>query len=88
MVFYCERASDFSSACGFQDEAYFIALLKMFEGALRISITLQSDLRGALLGRLENVRSISHTIGYGVADEMNLLLAEYKDDTRGQYCDH
>jgi hypothetical protein len=88
MVFYCERASDFSSACGFEDEAYFKTLLKMFEGALQISISLQSDLRGALLSRLDNVCSISHSIGYGVGDEMNLLLAEYKDEIRGQDCDH
>ena len=50
MVFYCERASDFSNAVGFADEAYFIALLKMFERALEISITLRDDLRDALLG--------------------------------------
>ena len=31
IVFYCERASDFSNAFGFADEAYFGALLKMFE---------------------------------------------------------
>jgi hypothetical protein len=31
MVFYCERASDFSNALGFADEAYFSALVKMFE---------------------------------------------------------
>jgi hypothetical protein len=43
MVFYCERASDFSNTSGFADEAYFIALLKMFEAALKISITLQND---------------------------------------------
>jgi hypothetical protein len=80
MVFYCERASDFSSACGFEDEAYFKTLLKMFQGALQISITLPSDLRDALLGRLDNVHSISRSIGHGVEDEMNFLLAEYKDD--------
>jgi hypothetical protein len=43
MVFYCERASDFSNTSGFADEAYFKALLKMFEAALKISITLQND---------------------------------------------
>jgi hypothetical protein len=80
MVFYCERASDFSNACGFADEAYFYALLKMFKQALKISITLHNDLRDALLDRLDNVRSISHNFGYGVGDEMNILLAEYKND--------
>jgi hypothetical protein len=80
MVFYCERASDFSSTLGFADEAYFKDLLKMFEAALRISITLQNDLRDALLDRLDYVRGVSHNLGYGVGDEMNIILAEYKDD--------
>ena len=80
LVFYCERASDFSNACGFADEASFNALVKMFEGALKISITLQNDLRDALFDRLDDVRGISHNFGYGVGDEMNILLAEYKDD--------
>jgi hypothetical protein len=80
MVFYCERAADFSNACSFEDEAYFNALLKMFYRALKISITLENDMRDALLDRLDDVRRISHNIGYGVGDEMNILLAEYKDD--------
>ncbi len=80
MVFYCERASDFSNALGFADEAYFSALVKMFEQALKISITLENEQRHDLLDRLDNVRSISHSLGYGVGDEMNILLAEYKDD--------
>jgi hypothetical protein len=46
---------------------YFKALLKMFEAALKISITLQNDLRDALLDRLDDVRSVSHNLGYGVA---------------------
>lgn len=80
MVFYCERASDFSSTLGFADEAYFKALLKMFEAALKVSITLQNELRDALLDRLDDVRSVSHNLGYGVEDEMNIILADYKDD--------
>ena len=80
MVFYCERASDFSNALGFADEAYFSALVKMFEQALKISITLENQQRHDLLDRLDDVRSISHNLGYGVGDEMNILLAKYKDD--------
>ena len=81
MVFYCERAADFSSGWGFEDEAYFNALLKMFYRAFKISITLENDLRDALLDRLDKVRRVSHSIGYGVGEEMNILLAEYKDET-------
>ena len=81
MVFYCERASDFSNAFGFaDDEAYFGALLKMFEQALKTLITLPIDQRDAALDRLDDMRSISHNSGYGVGDEMDILLAEYKND--------
>ena len=80
MVFYCERASEFSNALGFADEAYFKALLKMFEAALKISIALPNDLRDAFLDRLDDVRSVSHNLGYGIGDEMNIILADYKDD--------
>jgi hypothetical protein len=81
MVFYCERVADFSSGWGFEEEAYFKALLKMFYRALKISITLENDLRDALLDRLDKVRLVCHNIGYEVGDEMNILLAEYEDDT-------
>jgi hypothetical protein len=77
MVFYCERAADFSNSCGFEDESYFSPLLKMFYRALKISITLENDLHDALFDRLDDVRRISHNLGYGVGDEMNILLAEY-----------
>jgi hypothetical protein len=80
MVFYCERASDFSNAFGFADEAYFGALLKIFEQALKISTGLPIDQRDALLDRLDDVSSISHNFGYGVGDEMGILLAEYRND--------
>ena len=80
MVFYCERASDFSNAFGFADEAYFNALVKMFEQALKSLATLPTDQRDALLDRLGDVRSISHNFGYGVGDEMDILLVGYKDD--------
>jgi hypothetical protein len=29
---------------------------------------------------LDYVRGVSHNLGYGVGDEMNIILAEYKDD--------
>ena len=80
MVYHCERASEFSNTLGFADEAYFKALLKMFEAALKISIALPNDLRDAFLDRLDDVRSVSHNLGYGVGDEMNIILADYKDD--------
>jgi hypothetical protein len=46
----------------------------------KISITLPIDQRDAVLDRLDDVRSISHNFGYGVGDEMDILLSEYKSD--------
>jgi hypothetical protein len=43
-------------------------------------ITLPIDQRDAALDRLDDMRSISHNSGYGVGDEMDILLAEYKND--------
>jgi hypothetical protein len=76
MVFYCERASGFSSEVGLQDEVYFDALVRMFEQALKVIATLPEAQRSELWFRLDEVRRMSHNFGYGVGDEMDDLLAE------------
>jgi hypothetical protein len=50
--YYAEGNKLNRKAPGFADQVYFKALLKMFEAALKISITLQRDLHDALFGRL------------------------------------
>jgi hypothetical protein len=80
MVFYCERASGFSSDVGLQDEVYFDALLRMFEQALKVIATLSEAQRSELWFRLDEVRRMSHNFGYGVGDEMDGLLAEHGVD--------
>jgi len=77
MVFYCERAAGFSNACGMDDEGYFDALVRMFEQALKLSVTLSVGQRDAMLDRLDAVRDISHNFGYGVGDDMDGLMARY-----------
>ncbi|GAB3762232.1 hypothetical protein GCM10028796_13610 [Ramlibacter monticola] len=76
MVFFCERAAVFSDEVGLQDEAYFDALLRMFAQALRAIATLSQEQRCALWNRLDAVRQVSQNFGYGVAEEMDVLLAE------------
>ena len=80
MVFYCERASGFSSDVGLQDEVYFDALVRMFEQALKVIATLPGAQRSELWARLDDVRQMSHNFGYGVGDEMDDLLAEHGVD--------
>lgn len=74
MVFYCERAAGFCAEYGFENEGYFNALVRMFEQALRLSLTLSAEPRDAMLDRLDAVRDISHNLGYGVGDDMDHLL--------------
>lgn len=80
MVFYCERAAGFSDEYGLQDEGYFDALVKMFEQALKISLTVSAEQRDEFLARLDAVRDIGHDFGYGVGDDMDALLAAHGFD--------
>ena len=77
MVFYCERAAGFCSDISNDDEGYFDALVRMFEQALKTTNTLAANVQGGLIARLDRVRSISHEFGYGVGDDMDVLLSEF-----------
>lgn len=77
MVFYCERAAGFCNDLGNQDEAYFDALVRMFERALKVSAQLPAPDRNPLITRLDRVRVISHNFGYGVGDDLDSLFATH-----------
>ena len=77
MVFYCERAAGFASDIASDDEAYFNALVRMFEQALKIANALSVERGDNLLTRLDRVRVISHKIGYGVGDDMDFLMSKF-----------
>jgi hypothetical protein len=77
MVFYCERAAGFSKGVSHDDAGYFDALVRMFEQSLKITNTLAGNARRGLLTRLDRVRNISHEFGYGVGDEMDVLLSKF-----------
>ena len=72
-----ERAAGFSDEYGLDDEGYYDALVRMFEQALKASVTLAAEQRNLMLDRLDAVRNISHNVGYGVGDDMDDLLAKY-----------
>jgi len=78
MVFYCECAAGFSNDVGYQDEAYFAALVRMFEQALETIAQLSATDRSPLITRLDRVRVIGHNFGYGVGDDMDSLLARHR----------
>lgn len=77
MVFYCERAADFSHEYGLDDEGYLEALVGMFEQALKTSQTVPNDERGQFITRLQSVRVIGHDLAYGVGDDMADLLESF-----------
>jgi hypothetical protein len=78
MFFYCECAVGFCSDIGNDDESYFAALVRMFEQTLLVADRLPSNRRDGLFAWLNRVREISETFGYGVGDNMDLILAKYR----------
>lgn len=77
MVYYCEQASGFSDDICLQDEAYFDALVRMFEQALKTIASLPEEQRPLLCERLRTAHRVCRNLGYGVSDDMGDLLAEY-----------
>lgn len=77
-VFYCESCLKLLDYGSMNDEDYFDALVLMFEQALTAIAALEPDQQDAFIKRLERVRSKSHDWGYGVGDEMDFLMAEYR----------
>lgn len=79
MVYYCELATDFCDEFGMQDAAYFRAMVAMFEKAIQHANTLPGDQRDRFLKRLDQVRCVAHNFGYGVGDELDVLLSGCAD---------
>lgn len=77
MVFYCERSVGFSAEVAMDDEGYFDGLVRMFGQALKVIKSLPDEVQSPLLARLGKVRSIGYNLGYGVGDEMDVLLDEH-----------
>ena len=77
MVFYCERATGFSNDIGLQDEGYFDALVRMLKQASKVITALPGGQQPALRDRLDEIRRISHNLGYGVGGDIDELLAKH-----------
>ena len=68
-VFYCKEAARLVSDCGI--EAYYSALVRMFEQGLTQVIELPTAERDRMLRRLDAVRRSLCGIGWGVSDAVN-----------------
>ena len=72
-IFYCEEAFSFLESYGMEDERYFLALIRMYEQALRLASNLPPVVRIGYADRLDRLRSRGRHVGWGVGDELNNL---------------
>ena len=76
-VFYCENAARLLAECRMEDEAYFAALVRMFDKALIAVTALAAAEQQPMLERLNAVRSMTDVVGWGVKDTMDELWADH-----------
>jgi hypothetical protein len=72
-IFYCEEAFSFVESCGFDDERYFIALIRMYDRSVNRVLSLPLAERRAYVERLSKLRLRAKRVGRGVEDELNDL---------------
>ncbi len=77
LMAFTVNAAGFCNDVGYQDDAYFDALVRMFEQALKTLALLSASGHRSLITRLDKVRTVSHNFGYGVSDDMDSLIAKY-----------
>ena len=76
-VFYCEEVFGFLVGCGMDDEGFYDALVRMFEQALKYVLALPSSAqRAAFLVRLDRVRLLGQSVGWGVGDDFDHFWSE------------
>jgi hypothetical protein len=61
-----------------EDESYFLALIRMYNQALRLASNLPPDGRAGYVDRLDKLRSRGRHLGWGVQDELNSLWYDAK----------
>ena len=75
-IFYCEEAFGFIDSCGWDDERYLIALIRMCDQSVKFILNLPPAQRRTYLERLDKLRSRARHVGWGVGDELNRLWYE------------
>ncbi len=76
-VFFCEQAAGFCNQVGLDDEGYYNALMRMFEQAMETVDSLDPNLQGHFIERLEQVHTLCQDIGWGVGDSMDMMLGDW-----------
>ena len=78
-VFYCEQAARLVGDCGFEDEGYHSALVRMFDQGLSHAKVLPATNRDKMLKRLDVIRGSLRGIGWGVSDAVNQIWHDRVD---------
>ena len=81
-IFYCEEAFSFLESCGMEDEGYFLALIRMYDQALKYVSSLPVASRAGYIERIDKLRSRGRHVGWGVQDELNSLWYAFGLDER------
>ncbi len=83
-IFYCEEAVSFLESCALEDERYVVALIRMFDQAVKRVLDLPVAERQGYAERLGNLRPRARQVGCGIDDELNDIWHEAGlDDIRG-----
>ena len=72
-TFFCEEVFSFVELCSFQDESYFVALIRMYGQSVKLVANLPPAERRPYLERLNKLRSRSKHLGCSVQDELDTL---------------
>ena len=75
-IFYCEEAFGFLESCAFEDERYFVAVILVYDQAVKRVLDLPVAERHAYAKRLGNLRSRARQVGWGIVDELNSIWYE------------
>jgi hypothetical protein len=75
-TFYCEEALSFVESCAFEDERYFVALIRMYDRAVQCVLDLPAVERLTFAERLGRLRSRARPFGWGVYDEFSSIWHE------------
>jgi hypothetical protein len=78
-IHYCEEAVRLLGDCGMDDQAYYSALVRMFDQGLTHAIALPPSERDRMLERLAVVRGSLRGVGWGVSDNIDEIWSERVD---------
>ena len=75
-IFYCEEAFSFFESCAFEDDRYFVAVIRMYNQAVKLVLVRPVAERHGYAKRLGNLRSRARPVGWGIDDQLNSIWYE------------